>query len=131
MNTTMVIVAIAAILLIVLVIAALMRARGGRLKPLPAGARERYAASWRAIETRFVDSPQEAVREADELVTSLARERGAKPEHVSGARKEISSESGQSMTENLRRAMVEYRATVEKLLGDDPRRVRGQREVAS
>lgn len=129
---TTVLVAVAIIVVIGLVLAAAMsRARGSRLAPLPAGARERYAASWRAIEAQFIDSPQEAVREADRLVASLARERGLPDDRIAPVRAASAEGTGESMTEDLRRVMVQRRKAVKDLLGADPRDVRGRREVAS
>jgi hypothetical protein len=46
------------------------------IKPLPEEARIRYADRWRGLQEQFVDSPGDAVLEADQLVTSLMRERG-------------------------------------------------------
>src|SRR5205085_1668003 len=46
------------------------------LRTLPAITGERYAASWRDIQTRFVDTPADAVREAHGLLDSLLREVG-------------------------------------------------------
>ena len=127
----MVVIAVAGIVLVGLILMVVMGRRGTRLQPLPEGARERYAASWRAIETRFVDSPQDAVREADQLVASLARERGAPEDRVSRPDAVVKDEGAESMTENLRLAMVQRRKTVKDLLGDDPRDLRGRRELAS
>ncbi len=127
----MVVIALAGILLIGLILMVVMGRRGSRLRALPEGARERYAASWRAIEARFVDSPQEAVGEADQLVASLARERGASEDRLSPHQAVVKDEAAESMTEHLRLAMVQRRKTVKDLLGDDPRDLRGRRELAS
>jgi hypothetical protein len=66
---------------IVVVLLFLLRAAGvGRrrpqLRPLPAESRDRYVADWDEIETKFVDAPEQAVREAEALVMSMLRERG-------------------------------------------------------
>jgi hypothetical protein len=127
----MVVVAVAGIVLIGLILMVVMGRRGSRLRPLPEGARERYAASWRAIEARFVDSPKDAVREADQLVASLARERGAPEGRVTPPPAAVEDEGTESMTEHLRLAMVQRRKMVKDLLGDDPRDLRGRRELAS
>src|SRR5690348_17667687 len=47
-----------------------------RERPLEPAARDEYAARWGAVQERFVDSPQEAVAEADRLVAELAGARG-------------------------------------------------------
>ena len=131
-----VIIAIAiVVVLAVILIGAL--SRRPRLRPLPDAARLRYADSWRQLESRFVDSPQEAVREADALVLAIYRERGGSdrdlPDQVRKAREGVHDHGGDdSMTENLRRAMQHYRSAAEDLLGTDPREVSaGRREVAS
>jgi hypothetical protein len=131
MSMTMVIIAVAGIVLIGLIVMVVMGRRGSRLRPLPEGARERYAASWRAIEARFVDSPTEAVSEADQLVASLARERGAREDRISPPKAAVKDEGAESTTEHLRLAMVQRRKTIKDLLGDDPRDLRGRREIAS
>src|SRR5437868_6274464 len=54
------------------------RARRDRLdiRPLAAGADRRYATSWQAVQSRFLDAPTQALAEADVLVAQLMRERG-------------------------------------------------------
>ena len=127
----MVVIAVAGIVLIGLILMVVMGRRGSRLRPLPEGARERYAASWRAIEARFVDSPHDAMREADQLVGSLSRERGVPEDRISPPQAVVKDQGPESMTEDLRLAMVQRRKTVKDLLGDDPRDLRGRREIAS
>ena len=43
---------------------------------LEPAARARYLEAWRAAQGRFVDDPATATREADELVTTVLRDRG-------------------------------------------------------
>ena len=132
-----VIIAIAVIVVLAVILIGALTRRN-RLRPLPDESRMRYAESWSQVESRFVDSPQEAVREADALVLSIYRERGGSERDLPGrlrdARERVHTHDGgdASMTENLRQAMQEYRKTVEDLLGADPREAaRGSREVAS
>ncbi|MFJ8002955.1 hypothetical protein [Streptomyces fagopyri] len=47
-----------------------------RRRPLEEAARERYTARWTAAQERFVDSPRDAVAEADQLLGEVAGERG-------------------------------------------------------
>ncbi|MFI5976882.1 hypothetical protein [Streptomyces sp. NPDC051452] len=47
-----------------------------RERPLDRDDKERYAARWTAVQERFVDSPREAVAEADQLIAELAVVRG-------------------------------------------------------
>ncbi|GAA2356472.1 hypothetical protein [Dactylosporangium salmoneum] len=102
-------------------------------------ARARYTSSWQEIQARFLDDPAGAVRDADALVTRVIAERGYPTgdydEHlahlsVEHARTlghyrdahEISqfSERGEATTEQLRQAVVHYRALFADLLGADP-----------
>ena len=71
---------------------------------------------WEALQTSFVDEPQEAVRQADSLVaetiqcvaTVFAREKGKLEQQWSGG--------GQADTEDLRQALRRYRSFFERLL---------------
>ena len=109
------------------------------LKPLSAPDRARYAGEWADVQTRFVDEPGEAVREGDELVTRLLREIGYPTDDyderlatlsVEHARMldqyreahdiSVRNEQGAASTEQLRQALVDYRALFADLLGDEP-----------
>ncbi|MGQ0840568.1 hypothetical protein [Actinokineospora sp.] len=107
------------------------------IKPLSTTTRERYTQQWALVQEQFVDRPGPAVEEADRLVTVLMGERGyptdgdyeqrvavLSVEHASTldhyrAAHDIRSRHGQSQvsTEELREAMVRYRALFEDLLG--------------
>jgi hypothetical protein len=109
------------------------------LKPLTDQSRAKYAAAWEEVQIRFVDDPKEAVSTADELVTALIAERGyptgdyderlanlsvehaATLEHYRSAH-DISrrSRDGEAETEDLRQALVHYRALFADLLGEEP-----------
>jgi|SRR3954451_10703197 FtsZ-interacting cell division protein ZipA len=111
--------------------------------PLRTAARDRYAESWRGVQANFVDDPRGAVREADGLVGQVMQERGYPmddfeqqaadvsvdhPEVVSNYRSahDISqrNDDGEATTEELRQAMVHYRALFEELLVvESPERV--------
>jgi len=107
------------------------------IKPLGPGARERYADRWAMVQERFVDDPLAAVAEARELVTHVMSDRGypidegddqqladdlsvAHGRTVSEYRTavEISARAadGEASTEDLRMAMVHYRALFAELL---------------
>src|SRR6202165_5658154 len=78
-------------------------ANGGRIDmvALSNESRDRYLADWDRVETRFVDAPAEAVREADALVMSVLRERRHPletrrlPKDVQEARDDASMETGE------------------------------------
>jgi hypothetical protein len=111
------------------------------IRPLDPAARENYAERWQATQRRFVDQPAPAVADADELVTEVMRERGypvsdsfeerasdvsvdhpVVVEHYRAAH-DISQRAteGDTGTEDLRQAMVHFRALFEDLLGDEER----------
>jgi len=125
MDTTTLVVIGLAVLVIVLI---LLFAGGGRrsrrvdLQPLSTESRDRYLTDWDRIEMRFVDAPEEAVREADALVMSVLRERRHPletrmlPADVEAARK-VASRGRGDRTEGKRRAMLHYRAVMEKMVG--------------
>lgn len=109
------------------------------LTPLSEESRQRYAAGWEEIQARFVDAPGEAVADADELVTRLIAERGYPTEdhedqlaHLSVEHAQtlthyrdahgihVTSRRGEASTEQLRQAVVHYRALFADLLGVEP-----------
>ncbi|WP_018787021.1 hypothetical protein [Micromonospora sp. CNB394] len=109
------------------------------LTPLSPESRARYAAAWEELQVRFVDSPAETVGEADELVSRLIAERGYPTGDFSDQIAHLSvehartlthyrdaheirqrNERGEAGTEDLRQALVHYRALFADLLGADP-----------
>ncbi|MFD7612558.1 hypothetical protein [Streptomyces sp. NPDC059828] len=110
------------------------------IKELPPGARERYAEEWKGAEERFVDQPRQSVDEADHLVTQLMGDRGYPTDGYEQQVRDLSVEhagtlehyraahevnarnkDGRATTEELRGAMVHYRALFKELLGDSRR----------
>lgn len=108
-----------------------------RPSPLPAEARDQYVAHWAGLQERFVDSPRQAVTEAEKLISRLAGDRGfpdvgQRSDHldalsvhhahqVDGYRRvhHAASEEGRdASTEELREAMVEARQLFERLVLD-------------
>ncbi|KIF70082.1 hypothetical protein HY68_18370 [Streptomyces sp. AcH 505] len=106
-----------------------------RTKPLSDEAREQYVSRWAGLQEQFVDSPKQAVADADQLVAQLAAERGY-PEagrydeqldalsvhhahQVDGYRRvhhAASDEGRGTNTEELREAMVGARELFEQLI---------------
>ena len=99
---------------------------------------ERFSQAWRATQARFVDEPVAAIKEAERLVVDLMRTRGYPigdfeqraadisvdhadvVENYRAARAiAIANERGEANTEQLRQAMVHYRALFEDLLETD------------
>lgn len=108
------------------------------LRTLDDATRDKYTRSWTLVQERFVDEPNEAVSQADELVTDLMAERGYPTEGFERREKLLSvghartldhyreahsiserRERGEASTEDLRTAMVHYRTVFEDLLADD------------
>jgi hypothetical protein len=108
-----------------------------RIRPLPPGEAERFAAGWREIQKRFVDEPETAVVEADRLVTDVMQRRGYPMADFDQRAADLSvnhprviesyraahgiagrSGNGGASTEELRQAMVHYRVLFEDLLED-------------
>jgi hypothetical protein len=105
------------------------------IRPLAAGARDRYIEEWRTVQARFVDNPTGAVSDADKLVSQVMRDRGYPTDDFERRASDISvdhphlvdnyrtahdvslaSDRGDATTEDLRRAMKHYRALFEELL---------------
>jgi hypothetical protein len=109
------------------------------IRPLDAESRARYADQWMGIQQRFVDTPAESVTEADVLVMQVMRDRGYPVDDFDRRAADISVDhpdlvdhfraahdtAGRSRmeecdTEELREAVVHYRALFEALLDDRP-----------
>lgn len=109
-----------------------------RLTPLSDDARGRYVEQWTLVQEQFVDQPGEAVVQADVLVHSVMRERGYPDEGFDQHAEDLSvehadtvddyrnglairsrHEQGQVSTEDLRKALVHYRAVFSALVGSD------------
>jgi hypothetical protein len=105
------------------------------IRPLDPAARDRYAEEWRRVQGRFVDAPEEAVRESDRLVAEVMRERGYPVDDFDRRASDVSvdhpevaenyraahaiaqrTERGEATTEELRQATVHYRSLFEELL---------------
>lgn len=106
------------------------------LRALDTATRDSYARDWTRVQEQFVDEPNEAVSQADHLVTDLMGKRGYPTDGYERREKLLSvehartldhyreahsiterRERGEVTTEELRTAMVHYRAVFEDLLG--------------
>jgi hypothetical protein len=109
------------------------------IRPLDPAARQRYAEQWRLVQERFVDSPSDAVGDADELVSAVMRDRGYPMDDFETRVGDISvdhprvvenyraahriseaNEQGEASTEDLRQAMVHCRTLFQELLEIEP-----------
>lgn len=106
------------------------------IRPLSAQAQAEYAARWATIQEQFVDQPEQSVAQAQDLVHVVMRDRGYPVEGHDQTMADLSVEhagtleqyrsahaisenaaAGQASTEDLRQAMVHYRALFSDLLG--------------
>jgi hypothetical protein len=112
------------------------RVRSLDIRPLDETAQAKYAGEWTAIQEQFVDQPEQAVAQAGILVTSVMKDRGYPTEdhdqiladlsvehantldHYRQAHQvSLQAEGGTASTEELRLAMLHYRALFADLLG--------------
>jgi hypothetical protein len=108
------------------------------LRPLRPESRQRYTQEWERVQAMFLDDPAEAVVAGDELVTRLVAERGyptgdfdeqtsyLSVEHADtlGHYRDahdifLRGQQGSASTEELRQALVHYRALFAELLDGD------------
>lgn len=108
------------------------------IRPLSAAARERYLEEWRQVEARFVNDPEDATRSAERVVQRVLADRGyptdGDPEdqaaHVAVDHPDVveryrhghamlEAKNGDQDTENLRKAMIDFRSVFEELVTDD------------
>lgn len=120
------------------------------IRPLSASETERYRGEWQRLESQFVERPTIAVVAADELVDAVMRAQGYPMgdferhaanlsvkhprviEHYRAGHDAIEHHTpGESSTEDLRQAMLHYRALLDQLLGrtDVATTVPVQREI--
>lgn len=106
------------------------------IRPLTPADRDRYLADWNRIQTQFIDAPVGAVAQADELVSAVMTARGYPMSDFDQRAADLSvdhpivvenyraahaialrHERGEASTEELRQAMIHYRALVDDLVG--------------
>jgi hypothetical protein len=110
------------------------------IQPLSEAARSRYMDDWQRAEQRFVDDPELAAREADRIVRSVLQEQGYPDEDFESQAAAVSVDhpqvveryrhghdmvhgngaEGQERTENLRKAMVDFRSVFERVVESNP-----------
>lgn len=103
--------------------------------PLSPADASHFSQAWRELQGRFVDNPKGVLQEADELVQELMRKRGYPMADFDGRAADISvdhpavvehyraaqsialrDQRGEANTEEMRRAVVHYRALFDDLL---------------
>jgi hypothetical protein len=123
---------------------AALQARAARvdrlhIRPLSPEDAQRFAERWRLVQAQFVDDPKAAVTEADRLIGEVMHTRGypvgafeQRVEDISVDHPDVvmnyraartiaeAHARGEATTEDLRQAMVHYRALYGDLLGQAP-----------
>ena len=113
------------------------RVEGFRLTPLTPESRANFSTKWQEIQSRFVDDPQGALTEADQLIQELMTARGYPVSDFEQRAADISVHhplvvehyraghaiavrhaQGQASTEDLRQAMIQYRTLFADLAGE-------------
>jgi Tfp pilus assembly protein PilX len=126
------------------------RVRHLDIKPLSPTARAQYASEWAAVQEQFVDAPQSAVTGAQTLVTAVMKDRGYPTEAFDQIVADLSVEhaatldhfraahdisqratAGAASTEELRQAMIHYRALFTELLGQPGNSARDAQAAAA
>lgn len=107
------------------------------IRPLSAADRSSFAVRWNEVQARFVDDPRGAVTVADSLVTDVMQVRGYPIGEFDQRAADLSVDyplivdnyraahdiaarhsAGKATTEDLRQAMVHYRALFQELLAE-------------
>jgi len=108
------------------------------IRPLSAAGKASFGIRWKEVQARFVDDPRGAVTVADSLVTDVMQARGYPIGEFEQRAADLSVDypvivdnyraahtiaarhgAGQASTEDLRQAMVHYRALFQELLEEN------------
>ncbi len=111
------------------------RVEGMKVRPLTIAERDRYLTEWDSVQARFIDHPRSAVTEADEIINSLLQTRGYPAGAFDKRAADISvyhsnlvepyrranaitvrAGKNEATTEELRSAVILYRALFEELI---------------
>ncbi len=108
-----------------------------KIRELGAHERERFVAEWQTVQSRFLDHPEAAVTEADDLIAALLEARGYPKDSFeqraadvsvlySGAMENyraahaiaVRPYRAEESTEELRTAMIQFRAIFDEIVQD-------------
>ena len=108
-----------------------------RIRDLGAAEQARFAAEWQTVQSRFLDHPEAAVTEADDLIAALLEARGYPKDSFEQRAADVSvlypgvmenyraahaiavlPNRGEASTEKLRTAMIQYRAIFDAIAQD-------------
>ncbi len=112
------------------------RVEGYEIRELSAIERDRFAKRWQMVQSDFVEKPEAAVAEAEQLVQEVLETRGFPVGHFEQRQADLSvrypqvvhhyrdarelarrNREGEATTEQRRQAMQHYRALCDRLLG--------------
>jgi hypothetical protein len=115
------------------------RAAKFEIRPLSAEDRRRFISGWQEAQKAFVDDPKGSLSAADELIAKVMAARGYPVQDFEQRAADLSVDhpivvqhyraahgialrhsNGQTTTEDLRQAMIHYRALFDDLLSDQP-----------
>ncbi len=122
------------------------RVKSFDIRPLPPGGAESFTNSWTTTQARFVDDPKGAIAEADNLLGHLMTARGYPVSDFEQRAADLSVDHGELVhnyraahdvavrhgrgegnTEELRQAMIHYRALFEDLIDEPADHASGRR----
>ncbi len=108
-----------------------------KIRDLGANEQARFAAEWQTVQSRFLDHPEAAVTEADDLIAALLEARGYPKDSFEQRAADVSvlypglmdsyraahdiavlPYRGEASTEKLRTAMIQYRAIFDAIAQD-------------
>ena len=108
-----------------------------KIRDLGTRERERFAAEWQTVQSRFLDHPEAAVTEADDLIAALLEARGYPKDSFEQRAADVSvlysdvmknyraahaiavlPYRAEESTEKLRMAMIQYRAIFNEIVQD-------------
>lgn len=109
------------------------------IHPLDPARREHFIADWQDVQAEFVDSPENSIRDADILLQDVMEARGYPVKDFDQVAADLSvdhptvvqhfrtahdiarrHQRGEGSTEDLRKAMINYRALFDELVSDTP-----------
>jgi hypothetical protein len=119
------------------------------IKPLPAEMRDHFIETWKLVQTQFVDDPSYAVTRADDLLGEVMAARGYPVKDFDQRAADLSVDHPQVVqnyrsaheiavrhaksgagTEDLRKAMIHYRALFDELVEEPASQKERQKEIA-
>lgn len=77
---------------------------------------EQFKSRWHEIQGEFVDSPEQAVKQADELVKSVVQKLESEFSNARAKLEQAWGKDAQPSTEDLRKALQRYRSFFNRLL---------------